>query len=120
MSRIKTQWILILLAALALFLFWDFAQRSLTFARLSDIERQDQAQLAIAQATQTALVEKKDIVQSDAYVEKTARSWGWVQPGDTLVRISTTPTPIPSGESRLSPPAVSKSWLDLLREWLGF
>src|SRR5574342_567272 len=105
MSRFKTQWILIFLAALALFLFWDFAQRALTFARLSEIERQDQAQLVIAQATQTALVEKKSIAQNDAYIEKTARSWGWVQPGDTLVRISTTPTPIPSIESRPAPPA---------------
>lgn len=119
-SRFKTQWVLIPLAALALFLFWDFGQRALTYARLADIERQDQEQLVSAQATQTALVEKKNIVQSDAYAEKTARGWGWVQPGDTLVRISTTPTAIPSNESRPATPASSKNLLDLLREWLGF
>jgi cell division protein FtsB len=120
MLRKKSQWILILLGALALFLFWDFAQRAITFARLSDIERQDQAQLAVAQATQTALVEEKSIAQSDAYIEKTARSWGWVQSGDTLVRILTTPTPIPSAGSTPAPPSNPKSWLDLFRAWLGF
>ncbi len=120
MLRNKTRWILIPLAAFALFVSWDFGQRALTYAHLTDIERQDQAQLAAAQATQTALVEKKFIAQSDAYVEKTARGWGWVQPGDTLVRIPTTPTPIPTNESHPATPAAAKSWLDLLREWLGF
>ena len=120
MSRFKTSWILIPIAALALFLVWDFGQRVLTYGRLSDIERQDQANLAAALATQTALVEKKTIVQSDAYVEMTARGWGWVQPGDTLVHISTTPTPIPINEPRLSTPSTTKNWLDLLREWFGF
>ncbi len=120
MSRFKTSWILIPLAALALFLVWDFGQRTLTYTRLSDLERLDQEKLAAAQATQTALVEKKILAQSDVYVEKTARGWGWVRPGDTLVHISTTPTPIPSIESRPSTPAASKNWLDLLRDWLGF
>ena len=107
------------LAALALFLFWDFGQRALVYARLSDIESQTQQKLAAAQATQTALVERKGIVQSDAYVEKTARGWSWVFPGDTLVRIPTTPTPHSSSDPSPSPPP-SKNWLDLLREWLGF
>jgi uncharacterized protein (UPF0210 family) len=98
------------LAALALFLFWDFAQRALTLARLSEIERQDQAQLVIAQATQTALVEKRASLKATP-ISKRRRAVGdgtaWRYPRAHFDYAHS----IPSAESRLPPPAVSKTGL---------
>jgi len=113
------QWLLIPAVTLALFLIWDFTQRTATLARLSDMEQQKQQQLARAQATQVALSGDKKDAQSDERVKKIVRGWGWVEPNDTLVRTPPTPTAIPVSQSRpVAPP--SKTWLDSLLEFLGW
>jgi hypothetical protein len=113
------QWLLIPAATLALFLFWDFTQRTATLARLSELEQQKQQQLVRAQATQVALADQKIDAQGDERVKKIARGWGWVEPGDTLVRTPATPTAIPIAPARPAPPE-SKSWVDQLLEFLGW
>ncbi len=118
MSRPWMQWLLIPAATLALFLFWDFTQRTATLARLTDMEQQKRQLLMRAQATQAALIEEKKDVQSDERVKKIARGWGYVEPGDTLVRTPPTPTAISISQTRPAPPA-AKSWLDFFLELLG-
>jgi hypothetical protein len=122
MQTVTRKWkqlIFIPLAAVALFLFWDFAQRATILARLADREQQSQQRLLSAQATQTALVERKAYVQTDAYAEITMREEGWARPGDTVARAPATPTAIPVRPAARPAPA-AKSWLDLLLGFLGW
>ena len=118
MSRPWIQWLFIPVAALALFLVWDFAQRGATYVRLAELEQQKQQQLAHAQATRAVLSEDKKDAASDERTERIARGWGWVKPGDTLVRTPPTPTAIPIAPARPAAPA-AKSWLDALYEFFG-
>lgn len=118
LARNWKQFLFIPLVAVALFLFWDFAQRATILARLTDREQQSQERLVQAQATQTALVARKTYVQTDAYTEITMREDGWARAGDTVARVPATPTAIPVKPAR--PAAPSKSWLDLLLGFFGW
>ena len=119
MSRPWMQWLWIPAVTLALFLVWDFTQRGVMLARLTDLEQQKQQQLVRAKATQVALIDQKKDAQTDERVKIIARGWGYVEPGDTLVRTPPTPTAIPLSPARpLAPPA--KSWLDAFLEFIGW
>lgn len=119
MPRRWMQWIWIPTVTLALFLVWDFTQRGMMLARLIDLEQQKQEQLVVAKATRVALVDQKKDAQTDDRVKIIARGWGYVDPGDTLVRTPPTPTAFPINQAR--PPAPpGKSWLDSLLEYLGW
>jgi hypothetical protein len=96
MRRVPVQFAIIVVVAFGIYFVWDFGQRVVTSIRLTEYEQQLDGQLQQAQATQTALIEKKDLAQSDTYVEQVARGWRWAKDGDTIVVTQITPAPTPA------------------------
>src|SRR5574337_94516 len=112
MSRLSVQVLSIVLFTFTLFIVWDFSQRIITSLRLSQVEQQLEQQVAQAQATQTALVEKKRLVQSPQYVETYVRSrWHWARAGETVVipQITLAAPPLVKTPA-LSPPPPNPWW----------
>ena len=120
MPRVPLQFAIIVIAAFALYFVWDFSQRVVTSIRLTEYEQQLQIQVQQAQATQTALVEKKTQVQSDTYVEQVARGWRWAKNGETIVvtQITPAPTPVPSAPQPTPTPDVPL-WQQVLNFLFG-
>lgn len=121
MSRVPTQVLAILAVAFALFVIWDFGQRFATVMRLSQSEQEYTDRIAHAAATQTALIEKKKYVQTDAYAEEVLRStFGHAREGETVVRplitpaatptVSAPPAPHPAKTAPPEPPWWQRVW----------
>jgi hypothetical protein len=81
-----------------------------TSVRLTQSEQALEQDVARAQATQTALFDKKKQVQSDTYVESVVRKWHWAKNGETIVITQITPAPTPVVGAPQSPPAVQVPW----------
>lgn len=111
MSRVSFQVAAIIIFAATLFFIWDFSQRIVTNARIAQNEKRLERQVAQAEATHSALVERKQYVQSDAFVEEKVRTdWRWAREGDTVVIAQKTlaPTPVPSAPQPT--PIPEKPW----------
>lgn len=118
MPRGSIQLLVIVVFAFTLYFIWDFGQRVVTSIRLTQSEQAVERQVAYAQATQTALVEKKKQVQSDAYVESVVRKWRWAQSGDTVVVTQITPAPTPVVSAPPSAPAPAAPWWQQILNFL--
>jgi hypothetical protein len=117
MPRVPLQLAAIVIIAFALYFVWDFSQRVVTSVRLMQYEQQIDRQVQQAQATQTALLEKKKQVQSDAYVESVVRGWRWAKDGETVAITQITPAPTPAPAP---PPAAPTPDIPWWRQLLNF
>jgi hypothetical protein len=95
MPRGSLQLLIIVVSAFTLYFVWDFSQRVVTSVRLTQSEQALEQDVAHAQATQTALFDRKKQVQTDAYVESVVRKWHWAKDGETVVITQITPAPTP-------------------------
>ena len=95
MPRVSLQLLAIVVFAFTLYFVWDFSQRIVTSIRLTQSEHTLEQEVASAQATQTALFDKKKQVQSPQYVETVVRGWHWAKDGETVVITQITPAPTP-------------------------
>jgi hypothetical protein len=93
--RVLLQLLAIVVFAFTLYFVWDFSQRVVTSIRLTQSEHALEQEVASAQATQTALFDKKKLVQSPQYVETVVRGWHWAKDGETVVITQITPAPTP-------------------------
>ena len=118
MPRVSIQLLVIVVFAFTLYFVWDFSQRVVTSIRLSQSEQVAELQVAHAEATQTALVEKKKQVQSDAYVESVVRKWHWAKDGETVVVTQITPAPTPVVSAPPSVPAPEVPWWQQILNFL--
>ena len=117
MPRVPLQFAVIVVIAFALYFVLDFGQRVVTSIRLTEYEQQLDVQVRQAQATQTALIEKKKQVQSDTYVEQVARGWRWAKDGETVVVTQITPAPTPAASA---PQPAATPEIPLWRQILNF
>ena len=118
MPRGSIQLVLIVVFAFTLYFVWDFGQRVVTSVRLTQSEQAAELDVAHAQATQTALVEKKKQVQSDTYVESVVRKWRWAKDGETVVVTQITPAPTPVVSAPPSTPAPEPPWWQQILNFL--
>lgn len=111
MFRVSARPFRVIAIALILFVGWDLAQRMMLTVRLMQAEQSFDQQMVRAEATHTALVEQKRLVQTDAYIEdKLRRERHYVRDGETLVIMQVTPV-APKSTTPSSPPASSANWL---------
>lgn len=104
----------ILAIALLLFVGWDFAQRLMLTVRLRQAEEMYDRQIVSAQTTRTALIDQKNLAQTDAFIEaKVRREKHYVRDGETLVIVQATPV-APRPPAPLTVPAPSDNWLQTL------
>ena len=118
MPRGSIQLVLIVVFAFTLYFVWDFSQRVVTSVRLTQSEQSAELNVAHAQATQTALVEKKTQVESDTYVESVVRKWHWAKDGETVVITQITPAPTPVVSAPPSTPAPQAPWWQQILNFL--
>jgi hypothetical protein len=118
MRRSSMQLIVIVVFAFTLYFIWDFGQRVVTSIRLTQSEQAVEQDVAQAQATQTALVEKKKQVQSDIYVESVVRKWHWAKDGETIVVTQITPAPTPVVTAPQFSPAPEAPWWQQILNFL--
>jgi hypothetical protein len=118
MPRGSIQLLVIVVFAFTLYFIWDFSQRVVTSIRLTQSEQAAELQVAHAQATQTALIEKKKQVQSDAYVESVVRGWHWGKDGETVVVSLITPAPTPMVSVPPPVPAAEAPWWQQILNFL--
>ena len=120
MPRGSIQLILIVVVAFTLYFVWDFSQRVVTSIRLTQSEQALAQDVAHAQATQTALFDKKKQVQTDAYVESVVRKWHWAKDGETIVITQITPAPTPAMSApQPTSPAEPPWWQQLFNFLFG-
>ncbi len=115
-SRVSFQIFAIIVFALIVFIGWDFSQRVTVMARRQQMEQALDREIIQAQATHTALEEKKKFVQTDQYVEdKVRKDEHYVRDGESIVQFQVTPaaTPMPSAPSS-TPAPQTNPWQDLL------
>ncbi len=113
MSRISIQIATVIVIAITLFVLWDFSQRITTNARIAQTEKQAEIQVAQAQATHTALVERKKIVQSDVFVEDQMRRQHWAREGEmVMVPLITPAAPMPAVVAKPTPVPDKPWWQD--------
>ncbi len=110
MPRLPLQLLTIVVFAFTLYFVWDFSQRVVTSIRLDQSAEQAQHAVDRAKATQTALVEKKKLVQSAPYIETVVRGWHWAKDGEMLVIPQITPAPTPVVSAPLPPPPPDVPW----------
>ena len=115
MPRVPLQFAVIVVIAFALYFVGDFGQRVVTSIRLTEYEQQLDVKVQQAKATQTALIEEKNAVQSDTYVEQVARGWRWAKDGETVVVTQITPAP-----AVVAPPAAPTPEIPWWRQLLNF
>ncbi len=108
--RVSVQVLAIVLFAFTLYFVWDFSQRVVTSVRLTQSEHALEQQVASAQATQTALFDKKKQVQSPQYVETVVRGWHWAKEGESVVITEITPAPTPAPITPAPTPAPEIPW----------
>jgi hypothetical protein len=100
MSRVTFQILAIVTFAILLFIGWDFSQRITLMARRQQAEQDLDQRTAQAQATQTALKEVKQRVQSDDYIEWYVRThWHYLRDNESLVVPQITPAPASASNS---------------------
>ncbi len=130
MSRSAIQLILILAFTVAAFMLFNFGVRYLNSQRLSQQEQTLQVKVIEARATQTALIERKQYVQTDTFIEKYVReNWHWGKPDDKIVLPHSTPaSSVPhkgevtspnKGETTSPLPPENSWWQNLLNLILG-
>ncbi len=110
MPRVPLQLLAIVVFAFTLYFVWDFGQRVVTSIHLTQSEQQLELQVAHAEATQTALFDKKKQVQSDTYVESVVRRWRWAKDGETVVVTQITPAPTPVLNASQAAPTPELPW----------
>jgi cell division protein FtsB len=120
MFRVSARPLRVVIIALVLFIGWDLTQRTMLTVRLMQAEQTFDQQIARAEATHTALVEQKKLVQTDAYIEdKLRREQHYVRDGETLVIMQVTPV-APKSTTPPPPPSSSANWiLDFLQSLFG-
>ena len=124
MSRSSIQLILIFAFTVTVFMLFNFGLRYVNNQRLVQEEQTLQIKVKEARITQTALIERKQYAQTDAFVEEHVRkNWYWGRPQDKLILPASTPAP--SAPGRLPPPLPSPAppenpwWQDLLESIFG-
>ena len=111
MSRMSFQVAAIIIFAATLFFIWDFSQRIVTNARIAQNEKQLEVQVARAEATHSALLARRQYVQSDAFIEDKVRTdWRWARENDTVVVTQKTPAPTPPPSAPQPTPLPLKPW----------
>jgi hypothetical protein len=112
--RTSAQIFAIVVFALALYFAWDFGQRVVTSIRLD--QSAEEAQIAVdhAVATQTALVEKKQLVESAPYVETVVRGWHWAKTGEIVVIPQITPAATPAITVPQPTPSPAPVWQQIV------
>lgn len=118
MPRVSLQLLAIVVFAFTLYFVWDFSQRVVTSVRLDQSAEQAQRDVDRAKATQTALIEKKSLVQSPQYVETVVRGWHWAKDGEMVVIPQITPAPMPVVSAPLPTPTPEVPWWQQLLNFL--
>lgn len=121
MSRTTMQIIIIIAVTLGAFVVWDFSQRIVTTLRLGQMRLVVEEEVAHARATQTALKEKKQYVQTDEWLEKRVRKDHWSKENEIVVIPLVTPAPPPPVLTAPPPaptPAPEPNWLQILADLL--
>ena len=125
MSRSTIQLIWILAFSATLFLLFNFGLRYINNQRLLQEEQKLRVQVKDARATQTALNERKQYAQTDAFVEDYVRkNWFWGRADDKLVLPASTPAPSTLNRAANNPlppapPPENSWWQDLLESIFG-
>ena len=120
MPRGSLQLLVIVVVAFTMYFIWDFGQRVVTSVSLTQSEQALAQDVAHAQATQTALFDKKKQVQTDTYVESVVRKWHWAKDGETIVITQITPAPTPAiSAPQPTLPAESPWWQQLFNFLFG-
>ena len=112
-----TNFLIVILVTIALFLIVDFGCRAATNYRINNESERIRDEVAVIRARHDILKKRLEYVQSDAYVEEIARTQlKWTRPGETVVVVVTpagTPPDAVSGvvplHDRLSVP--QSDWL---------
>lgn len=116
--RLPLQLLTIVVFAFTLYFIWDFSQRVVTSVRIDQSVEQAQRDVDHAKATQTALVEKKQLVQSAPYVETVVRGWHWAKDGEMVVIPQITPAPTPVVRAPLPAPLPDVPWWQQILSFL--
>ncbi|GAB4538672.1 MAG: hypothetical protein Kow0063_26740 [Anaerolineae bacterium] len=100
-----TQFIAIVVISISVFLAIDFARRTATIYRIKSEAARLEAEVAAARAKSADLEARLRYVQSDAYVEKIARTrLKWALPGETVVVVMATPQAVAAPPPSQPPP----------------
>lgn len=111
MFRVSARPLRVIAIALLLFVGWDLGQRLMLTVRLMQAEQSFDQQIPRAEATHTALVEQKQLVQTDSFIEdKLRRERHYVRDGETLVIMQVTPV-APKNTAPSAPSSSSANWL---------
>jgi cell division protein FtsB len=106
-----TQFAAIVVLTIALFLIVDFGRRTTVGYYVSQTEERLEAEIEALLKEQEALKERRDFVQTDAYVEQWAREQAhMVRPGDRRLIVVTPPAsdaPVPTPQLAAPPPSDS-------------
>ncbi|MBN1640203.1 MAG: hypothetical protein JXA09_03120 [Anaerolineae bacterium] len=96
----STQFVAIVILTLSIFLIIDLGRRATAQYHVSQAERRLKQEISDALDLQARLIEQRDYVASDAYVEEWARDNAhMIRPGDQPVILVTTEAPSPAPRS---------------------
>jgi hypothetical protein len=117
------QFLAIIVAAVVIFLAWDFGRRVVETMQLAQADTAADLRLRQEEQTHAQLTQLKTDISTDDWAERYARlKWHWTRDNETIFVAAATPVPAPSPAPAVPaavPPAPKPFWENWLEALFG-